>query len=262
MGTPAHLRPENQPPKFQIKEQIKMNENQNPTPAPDPEPNQDRTEPAATVGNILQEGMHKAVKTIVVFMSILIYLAGVIYAEVHGLSMLSKGVNPDFLMWAYIGMMALGFSAIALPLALHFWTFAHLQRIFTFGFYAVDFGLLILNAFLDYAGNTGGQIAGWAQMYLTYIMPATPVLCAIGWSVVWLLDPATKAHVLRQTLRSSIIESKANQVANAAKASAVTQAVNAAAEKEVADALTELFGRPVTMTKEAGKSHDSSFRPE
>jgi hypothetical protein len=85
------------------------------------------------------------------------------------------------------------------------------------------------------------------------------------------LDPATKAHVLRQTLRSSIIESKANQVANAAKANSVTQAVNAAAEKEVADALTELFGRPVSMTrnefntsqvKEAGKSQASPFRPE
>ena len=208
-----------------------------------------QNDPGQTAGDFMSTGWSKSVKSITIFVSILIYLAGIVYAEVHGLNMLTKGVNPDFIMWAYIGMLALGLSAIALPLALHFWTFASMQRIFTFGFYALDLALLILNAFLDYGVNTGEQTTSWGGLYLTYIMPATPVICAIGWSVIWLLDPSTKSHVLRQTLRTAILEAKANQVASAAGTTQVSEQVKHAAQGEVEAALTELFGRPVTTMR-------------
>jgi hypothetical protein len=209
-----------------------------------------RDEPTSgNVGDILSEAKSRAIKALAIFASILIYLAGILYAEAHGMNMLTKGINPDFLLWAYVGMVALGLTAVVLPLALHFWTFDHMQRMIAIGFYILDLGLLIFNAFSDYGMNTGAQLSSWEQMYITYIMPATPIIMAIGWTLIWQLDPSTKAHTLRQTLRTSIIQAKANQIATAAKASSVSQAVNAAAEREVEEALSELFGKPVKMTK-------------
>jgi hypothetical protein len=218
-----------------------------PTPTPEQEPERDA--PAGTVGDILSEAKNRSIKAIAIFASILIYLAGIAYAEAHGINMLTKGVNPDFLMWAYVGMVALGLTAIILPIALHFWTFDHLQRMVTIGFYVLDLGLLIFNAFSDYGMNTGAQLSSWEQMYVNYIMPATPILMMIGWTLIWNLDPSTKAHTLRQTLRTSIIQAKANQIAVAAKAASVSNAVNSAAEREVEDALTELFGKPVKINR-------------
>src|SRR3989304_2022492 len=208
------------------------------------------TEESQSVGDIMQEGMQKALKKIVIGAGMLVYVAGIVYAEVHGLNILSKGVNPDFLIWAYIGMVALGISAIALPLALHVWAFEPMHRFATFAFYGVDLAILFINSSVDFNVNTGQQLAGWAKLYLDYILPATPVIAAAGWGVLLLLDPAVKAMILRQTLRASIQEAKASQIVNAAKNSNVTAAVSGAADAEVEQALTDLFGRKVTVKKQ------------
>ena len=39
----------------------------------------------------------------------------------------------------------------------------------------------------------------WAQMYADYAMPATPVIAAVGWSLLFLLVPATRAEIQRMT---------------------------------------------------------------
>ena len=202
--------------------------------------------PEETVGDIMQKMSGEGLKWWVILGSVLVYIAGVVYAEVHGLNMLSKGVAPDFLIWAYVGMIALGVTALLLPLALKVWTIEAKHRIGGFLFYAVDLALLGVNAFTDYGNNTGAQLASWAQIYMDYIMPATPVIAAMGWSILWMLDPDVKEKVQRLTLRAAMKEKMSRRVAEAAKGQNVTQAVNAAAEREVERALTELFGAPVT----------------
>lgn len=202
-----------------------------------------------TVGDIMKESTQKAIRTLVILAGVAVYVAGVVYAEVHGFSILSKGVASDFLMWAYVGMVALGITAIALPLALHVWTFGAMHRIAAFIFYALDIGLLGFNSFVDFGVNTGETLPQWAQMYKDYLMPATPVVAALGWSILFLLDPATKALIQKHTLRASIRESLSQQIIQAAKSSNVTGRVNAAARLEVDDALTSLFGTKAVVVE-------------
>ena len=206
-------------------------------------------EPVETVGDIMSEAHREAIKKIVIVLSVLVYLGGIIYAEVHGLNVLTKGVPKDMRIWAQLGMIAAGITAVALPLAHLAWTFEHLQRFAALAFYALDFAFLTLNAFTDFNVNTGQTLAPWAVSYMTYVLPASPLIVAACWALIWELDPSVKAHVLRQTLRASIQEAKANQITKAAKAESVTKAVQAAADAEVEQALTDLFGRKVTTMR-------------
>jgi hypothetical protein len=199
-----------------------------------------------TVGDIMQKMSSDGLKWIVIVGSIAVYVAMVVYAEVHGLNMMTKGVSPDFLIWAYVGMVALGMTALLLPLALKVWTIEARHRITAMLFYAVDLALLGVNAFTDYGSATGAQLASWAQLYMTYLMPATPVIAGMGWSILWMLDPDVKDKINRLTLRAAMKQKMAHRVAEAAKGATVTARVNAAAEREVDRALTELFGAPVT----------------
>jgi hypothetical protein len=211
---------------------------------------QTTTEAVSNVGEIMKEGTHRALRKIVIGGGILVYVASVVYAEVHGFSILSAGVKEDFVIWATVGMVALGITALALPLALHVWAFEHLHRLATCAFYAVDVVILGINSLVDFNVNTGQQLATWAQIYLDYILPATPVIAGIGWCILLLLDPASKAMILRHTLRESIREAKAQQIMQAANSDNVSEAVREAARAEVDSVLTELFGRKVITMRQ------------
>jgi hypothetical protein len=209
---------------------------QSPTPTDPPE---------ETVGEIMARSGSDGIKFWVIIVSALIYAAGVVYAEVHGLTMLSKGVAPDMRIWAYLGMVAAGISAVSLPIALKVWTIEARQRLAAYMFYALDFAFLCFNAFTDFNTNAGQQLAPWAQSYVTYVLPASPIIVAAFWALIWELDPSVREKVQRLTLRMAMKEKLTRRVAEAAKGQNVNQVVNAAAEREVERALTELFGHPV-----------------
>src|SRR5687768_8443723 len=135
----------------------------------DPQLSQDP--PEETVGDILQKMGGEGLKWVVIVVSAIIYLAGIVYAEVHGLSMLTKGVEPDMRIWAGVGMIAAGLSAVLFPIALQVWAIEARHRIVTILFYAADFAFLAFNAFTDFNTETGQQLAPWAQSYVTYILP-------------------------------------------------------------------------------------------
>lgn len=198
-----------------------------------------------TIGDIMKEATRRGIVKAVVTGSVIVYLGMVVYAEAHGINLLTKGVAPDFLIWAYMGMIALGLTAILLPLALHFWTHEFTHKLAAFLFYALDLTLLFVNSFTDYGGNTGQQLASWAQLYKDYVMPATPVIAGMGWAVLWLLDPSSRALAQRLTLRTAIMQKKSDQVMKAASDPRFNAIVDAAAQQEVEDTLAEFFGRPV-----------------
>lgn len=202
--------------------------------------------PEETVGDMMQKAPSEAVKWFVIVFSAIVYLAGIVYAEVHGLTMLQKGVAPEMRLWATLGMIAAGISAVLFPIALKVWTIEAKQRIAAYMFYALDFAFLIFNAFTDFNTQQGQTLLPWAQSYVTYILPASPILVGAMWAILWELDPNVKQKVLALTLRAAMREKMARKVADAAKGQNVTAVVNAAAEREVERALTELFGAPVT----------------
>lgn len=215
--------------------------------------------PEETVGDIMQKSGSEALKWVVIVLSAGVYLAGIVYAEVHGLTMLQKGVAPEMRFWAGAGMVAAGVSAILYPIALKSWAIEAKHRIATTAFYVLDFAFLAFNAFTDFNTNAGQQLAPWAMTYTTYILPASPVIVAAMWAILWELDPAVKQKVLALTLRMAMREKMARKVADAAKGQNVSAVVNAAAEREVERALTELFGQPVRPV--AGYVMNEAERP-
>jgi hypothetical protein len=198
------------------------------------------------VGELMKEGTRKAVAGFALLVLIAAYLAGLTYAEVHGLNLLRTGVAPDLLMWAYIGMVSLGALAIALPLLLHFHAFDPTQRLWTYIFYALDILLLGVNSFIDFSGNNGRELVQWAQMYRDYILPSTPVIASVMATVLLLLDPHTKALVLRHTLRAAMVQKQADKVIEAANDPRVNATIDAAAGEEVTRAMEDLFGYRIT----------------
>ena len=202
--------------------------------------------PEETVGDIMQKMSGEGLKWFVIVVSALIYAAGIVYAEVHGLTMLQKGVAPDMRIWATLGMVAAGMPAVIMPITLKVWTIEARQRIAAYLFYALDFAFLIFNAFTDFNTQSGQQLAPWAQTYVTYVLPASPIVVGAMWAILWELDPAVREKIQLLTLRMAMKQKMTRKVADAAKGQNVTNVVNAAAQREVERALTELFGAPVT----------------
>jgi hypothetical protein len=226
----------------------------------DPEeikPQEEQTEQAAPmeapepgVGDLMKEGTRKAAAALVVLLIIGAYLGGLVYAEVHGLSMLRQGVAPDLVMWAYLGMFTLGALAIAFPLGLHYYAFDPMQRMVMYIFYlGIDLPLLGVNAFIDFNLNNGQQLVEWAQIYRDYVLPSTPVIAMVMATILLLLDPHSKALVMRQAVKAAVMSKKANDVIKAANRPEISAMVNDAARDEVAEIMTELFGRKVTAYK-------------
>ncbi|RMH38217.1 MAG: hypothetical protein D6694_12625 [Gammaproteobacteria bacterium] len=183
----------------------------------------------SNVGDVLSESKNKALKVLAIFASIVVYVAGLLYAGVHNYTLMTKGVPDDLLIWAILGVVSLEISALMLPIALHWWTHSPLQRFAAFGFYLLDLGLLFFNVVTDYGMTAGMGLPAWSALYLTYIVPATPLLAAAGWSLIWLLDPSERERAMVETLKASTREALASRIAVAAKEADVNGLVEQAA---------------------------------
>jgi len=200
---------------------------------------------------MMNEGKTRAIKTLVIFAGVLVYIAGVLYAEVHGYSMLVNGIDPAMFLWAVLGMVALGITALTLPLALHYWTHQPMHRLAALGFYAVDLGLLALNAVTDFANQTGEALPQWQQFYMSYGVPTTPVIAALGWAILFLLDPSQKMRAMAETLKASTQEVLSNRIAEAAKSADISAAIESAAQAMAADIVKASLGAAVQRSQPA-----------
>lgn len=202
--------------------------------------------PEETVGEIMQKMSGEGLKYVVIVGFAIAYVAGIVYAEVHGLTMLQKGVVPDMRIWATLGMVAAGLCALLFPIALKVWAIEARHRITAIIFYVIDFAFLSFNAITDFNTQQGQTLVPWAHAYVTYILPSSPIILAGMITILFSLDPAVREKIMLATLRAAMKEKMARKVADAAKGANVTATVNAAAEREVDRALSELFGHPVT----------------
>lgn len=198
--------------------------------------------PEETVGDIMKKMDSEGLKWLVIIGGALVYLTAVVYAEVHGLTALQKGVAPDMRIWAGAGMVAAGISAVLFPIALKVWAIEAKHRLAAIIFYVLDFGFLAFNSFTDFNIQQIHTMAGWAQAYVTYILPASPVIVGAMWAILFQLDPSVREAILKLTLRAAMKEKMARSVADAAKGAHVTEAVHRAAKQEVDRALWELWG--------------------
>ena len=104
---------------------------------------------STSIGTQMQESQTRAIKAIAYALGIIVYLGGVAYAEARAYSLFTRTIDPELMPVAIIGIVALGLTALAAPLAHHFGTAPGFQRIFLDVFYAFDIFAMAANAVLD-----------------------------------------------------------------------------------------------------------------
>lgn len=201
-------------------------------------------------GDLMTVGRDRALKTVAIWASLAVYLGFIGYSGAHNWRLLQNGVAPDLRIWAAVGVIALELTALALPLALHFWTHSHLQRLLAFGFYALDLALIGANMILDYSEVTANlaNLPPWLTTYLWLVVPACPVLCGLGWSLLWLTDPSQRERAMVETLRAATRESLIARIAQQARAADLTKDVDKAAAIMARDVIQETLGISLART--------------
>ena len=150
-----------------------------------------------TTGNdIFSQKRNGAIKSIAIFFGAIVYLLMVVYSAVHNISLMLRGVNKDAQVWAILGIVALEITAVFLPLAVHYWCHEPLHKFVAFGFYFVDFGLISMNVIADWNANAGDRMPDWVQQYVTWVAPVSPVICGIGWAILWMIDPHQREQAM------------------------------------------------------------------
>jgi hypothetical protein len=191
----------------------------------------------------MKENSRRALKGLAVTLSLIVYLAGLVYAGVRSYSLFARTVAPELLPLAMLGIIALEVSALALPLAVHYWTAPGAQRLAALGFYLIDLGLIIANAVLDAAHHSGTLLPGFLQAYGVYAVPALPVVCMVGWALIWALDPTSREHDMAASVRAATHEALMAQIQKAAESVDISQMVETAAEESARALVGETLGR-------------------
>lgn len=208
-----------------------------------------------TVGSSMRQNVARALGIIALVLSGIVYLAGLIYAGVRSYSLFAATISADMLALALLGIVALELSALALPLALHYWTAPGIQRIVATLFYLADMALIIANAILDAAHHSGTVLPEFLTAYGTYAVPALPVFCMAMWAIVWAVDPASREADMQAAVKAATQEALFSQMIRAAEAVDITAQVEAAAGEAARALVAETLGR-------APKGAPSQPRPE
>lgn len=196
-----------------------------------------------TVSTAMKENSRRAVRGFAIFLSVVVYLAGLIYAGVRSYSLFAQTVDASLLPLAVLGIVALEISALALPLAVHYWTAPGAQRLAALGFYVVDLALIVANAVLDAAHQSGTALPTFMAAYGVYAVPALPVVCMVGWALLWTLDPSSREHDMVASVKAATREALMTQIQKAAESVDISRMVERAAEESALTLVGETLGR-------------------
>src|SRR3990172_1366884 len=169
-------------------------------------------------------------------------MAGLAYAGVRSYTLFSATIDPGLLPLAVLGIVALEVSAIALPLAIHFWTQPGGQRLAAMGFYLLGLALIAANAILDAAHHSNAEVSGALVAYGLYLIPSFPLVCMTGWSLVWLLDPSSRERDMRESVKAATHEALLSQIQKAVAQADITQAIENAAGEAARALVGETLG--------------------
>ena len=203
---------------------------------------------SSSIGNQMQESQGRALKAIAYALGLIVYLGGIAYAEARAYSLFVKTIDPELLPVALIGIVALGLTALAAPLAHHFGTAPGVQRLFLDVFYAFDIFAMAANAVLDAALHNTAGLTDLLTFWKFYVLPALPLVCLVGWTVFFMLDPAHRKRDLLLAARAATEEVLTNRVMEQMKATDLTDVVDAAARAAAAEIVGQTVGAPPPTT--------------
>lgn len=216
-----------------------------------------------TVSTAMKDSQHKALKGVAVTLSLIVYIACLAYATVRSYSLFAATIEPNLLPLAVIGIVALELTAIALPLAIHFWTQPGAQRIAAIAFYLLDLTLIAINAVLDAGRHSQTILPDFLTAYGVYILPALPLACMLGWSLLWLLDPSSRDRDMRESVKAATHEALLSQIQKAVEQADITQAVESAAGEAARALVGETLGSaPLRVSLPATVHYNSQEEDE
>jgi len=198
--------------------------------------------PNQTVGDMFADAKQKTIKGFVILLGIIVYTGAVIYAEVHNINLMTKGVPEELLFWAMLGIISLGITALTLPLWIHYWTHETTHRAVAFVFYAVDMSIMFFNTFIDYSVNTSAAMPAFWEMYFTYVLPNTPIIVGLGWSILFLMDPSHREMHQVEEFKAATRRTLFNRITEAAKSSDIDAIVTATAQNLANDIVGSTLG--------------------
>lgn len=141
----------------------------------------------------------KQVKDFQTGKTIALWLGGAVYVGVVLLflaffqNLMAEQFTGFLKLVARIGAVLVALNALALPVALHYWTVTPGHKFVAVVFYALDIILMALNT-LAAANMHNGAIPEWLQNYTEYA-PASVVFTLFGWAVLYMTDPGQRALI-------------------------------------------------------------------
>jgi hypothetical protein len=201
-----------------------------------------------TIGDIATSSSHDAWRTLAFVASVIVYIGMVGYTALHNWSLLTRGLASDKALLAAVGIVGLEINAVALPLALHFWFYSPLQRTVGLAFYGLDIALVIFNVIVDYATVTAEALPAWLVAYLLYVVPATPIIAAVGWSFLWLLDPGQRERAMIETMKAATREKLADKILESARDADLNSFAESVAQTMASDIVRATLGSAMRMT--------------
>jgi hypothetical protein len=189
----------------------------------------------------MQESQSRALKAVAYALGILVYLGGIAYAEARAFSLFSRTIDPELLPIAILGIVALGITAIAAPIAHHWGTSPGLQRLALDVFYFFDLVAMAANAVLDAALHSNNDLTTLLAFWNAYVLPALPLACLAGWTIFFMLDPAHRKRDMLLAARTATEEVLTSRVIEQMKATDLTDIVDGAARA----AAQEIVGQTV-----------------
>jgi len=152
----------------------------------------------------------KAIKGLAMLVGALAYAAAVIFGDVMFIVIMQDVFPVGILgLLAIVGAVTTAMSALALPVAMHFWFAPGYQSVGGWIFWLADIFVLALNSILAFNIATGQDFGlYWWQG----IAPASPMLAVLGWGMMFNLDPSNKlVHAEIETEADAIDDYVAEQ---------------------------------------------------
>lgn len=150
--------------------------------------------------------------------TIALYLGGAVYVGVVLLflafyeTLMTAQFDGLLKTVARVGAFLVAANAIALPVALHYWTVTKGHKLAAVVFYAGDILLMGMNV-LAASSLHSGSIPEWLQAYSQYA-PASIVFVLFGWAILYMTDPGQRALI---SLNEAITDAQVTIVKRAAE---------------------------------------------
>ncbi len=209
----------------------------------------------------MQEGQGRALKAIAYALGLIVYLGGIAYAEARAYSLFAKTIDAELLPIAIIGIVALGLTALAAPLAHHFGTAPGVQRIFLDVFYAFDIFAMAANAILDAALHNTAGLTDVLTLWKGYVLPALPLVCLVGWTMFFMLDPAHRKRDMLLAARAATEEVLTSRVIEQMKNTDLTDVVDVAARSAAAEIVGQTVGQSAPLAPATARPRLGAAEP-